>query len=129
MKVSNIVGAVFSTIFKVAVAIVVVILIYKGAMMGYDFGYRIFDQEPMTTGEGRTVSVAVTENMSATEMGQMLKEKGLIEDTWLFLAQYYLSEFQKDIKPGIYDLSTSMTVEEMMEIMATHEEEEAGGSE
>ena len=128
MKASNIVGAVFGTIFKVAVAIVVVILIYKGAMMGYDFGYRIFDQEPMTAGEGRTVSVAVTENMSAAEMGQMLKDKGLIEDTWLFLAQYYLSEFQKDIKPGIYDLSTSMTVEEMMEIMAT-QEEEAGGSE
>lgn len=123
MKITNIVEAVFGTVFKVAVAVAVVILIYKGAMAGYDFGYRIFEQEPMTTGEGRTVTVAITEDMSAVEMGQMLKEKGLIEDTRLFFAQYYLSEFQKDIQPGIYELSTSMTVEEMMEIMAADKEE------
>lgn len=123
MKITNIVGAVFGTVFKVAVAAAVVILIYKGAMAGYDFGYRIFEQEPMATGEGRTVTVAITEDMSAIEMGQMLKEKGLIEDTRLFFAQYYLSEFQKDIQPGIYELSTSMTVEEMMEIMAAGTEE------
>lgn len=128
MKTADIVSAVFGMIIKVAVSVVVIIFVYKAALTGYEFGYQIFDQQPMTHGNGRTVTVAVTENMSAKEMGKMLKENGLIQNTALFMAQYYLSEFREEVKPGIYDLSTSMTVEEMMEIMAADREEEESRS-
>lgn len=129
MKAGNVISAMFGTMLKIVITVAVVLLIYKGAVTGYEFGYRIFKQEPMSLGEGRTVTVTVTENMSAQEMGEMFLQKGLINDTTLFLAQYYLSEFQKDVKPGIYELSTSMTVEEMMEVMATWQEEEESDSE
>lgn len=128
MKIQNVVSAVCGTIIKIAVAVVVVAFIYNTAMKGYDFGYRVFDQEPVSLGEGRTVTVSVTENMSVSEMGNMLYEKGLIKDTTLFLAQYYLSEFRESIKPGIYELNTSMTPEEMFEVMATQTEKEGSGS-
>ena len=32
--------------------------------------------------------------------------------------EYLLSEYKKDWKPGTYELSTAMTAEEMMEVMA-----------
>jgi len=38
--------------------------------------------------------------------------------------QYLLSEYKQDFKPGTYDLSTAMTAEEMMKVMATDTEEE-----
>ena len=50
-------------------------------------------------------------------MGRLFLSKGLIRDDRLFVLQYYLSEFRKDLKTGDFELSTAMTVEEMMEAM------------
>ncbi len=128
MKTNNIVSAIFGTILKIVFAMVVVAVIFRGSMAGYEFGYRVFKQQPMALGEGRAVEVKVSEDMTPKQMGEMFLEKGLIKDTTLFMAQYYLSEFREKVKPGTYVFSTSMTVEEMMEIMATHTEEEESES-
>ena len=53
----------------------------------------------------------------------MLEEKGLIEDARLFVVQELLSAYHGEILPGIYDLSTSMTAEEMLAVMSTPTEE------
>ena len=60
--------------------------------------------------------------MSASDIGNLFESKGLIRDARLFTLQYYLSEYRKDVKPGIFDLSTAMTAEEMMAAMAVKEE-------
>ena len=128
METKDVVSAIFGTVVKVMLIAFVVIMVYRGARTGYNYGYRVFKQEPMTLGEGRTVTVKITENMSVKEMGELFLQKGLIADTTLFTAQYYLSEFREGVKPGTYVLSTAMTVEEMMEVMATTvEETEADG--
>ena len=71
----------------------------------------------------------ITEDMSAKEMGKMLAEKGLIRDENLFLFQYMFSEFKEDLLPGEHDLSTAMTVEEMMEEMTKEKVVEAENNE
>lgn len=129
MKTKNLMSAVFGTVLKVAVTVAVVIIIYKGAVFGYDFGYRVFAEAPMAVGEGRTVTVAITEGMSPKDIGEMMEAKGLVRDSKLFAIQYMLSEFRKDVKPGIYDLSTSMTPEEMMESMAQQGQTDEDGGE
>jgi len=53
----------------------------------------------------------------------MLEEKGLISDYRLFVVQELLSAQHDKIKPGIYDLSTDMKAEEMLEILAGEGEE------
>lgn len=118
MKAWNIVSAVVGAIIRAAVAIAVVYLIYRGAVICYDYGYRIFTEPAISSGEGRTVTVAVTEEMSASDIGTLLENKGLIRDKYLFVLQYYLSEYRKDVKPGVFELSTSMTAEDMMKVMA-----------
>ena len=123
METKDVVSAILSTMIKVVLTVLVVILVYRGAITGYNFGYRVFKQEPMTLGEGRTITVTITESMSVKEMGELFLQKGLIKDAALFTAQYYLSEFREEVKPGTYELSTAMTVEEMMEVMATAVEE------
>lgn len=120
MKTSKLILAVVSAILKVVVVVVVVLFIYKGAMTCYEYGYRIFEEAPMSaTGEGRAVTVTVTEQMTPKEIGTLLLSKGLIRDDKLFVLQYHLSEFKKDVKPGTFELTTAMTVEEMMEVMAS----------
>lgn len=127
MKSGNIIAAVFGVIFRVVVAILVVYAVYRGAVICYDYGYRIFTEPAMTVGEGRTITVAVTEDMSALDIGKLFESKGLIRDSRLFVLQYYLSEFRKEVGPGTFELSTSMTVEEMMEAMTVSPED--GGEE
>ncbi len=126
MKSGNVVLAVFGAICRVVVAILAIFVIYRGAMACYDYGYRIFTEPAVSSGDGRTVTVAVTESMSPSDIGKLFESKGLVRDARLFTLQYYLSEFKADVKPGIFELSTSMTAEEMMEAMTVTSEEESG---
>lgn len=123
MKTGSLVPMVVGAIFRVIAVIVVVFLIYRGATVCYDYGYRIFAEPAISTGEGRKVTVTITEDMSPQEIGTLFLSKGLIRDDKLFVMQYYLSEFQKEVKPGVFELSTAMTVEQMMEVMATAPDE------
>lgn len=124
MKATNIIVAIFSTVIKIALTVIVVLFIYNGAMIGYEFGYRVFKQQPMALGTGRSVTVSIPEDVTVKGMSELFLEKGLIDNKLLFTAQYYLSEFREELRPGVYELSTAMTVEEMMEVMGTHPEEE-----
>lgn len=124
MKTSKLVAMVCSVILKVAVIIAVIFVIYRGAMLCYDYGYRIFAEPAISAGEGRSVTVTVTEDMTPKEIGTLLLSKGLIRDEKLFVLQYYFSEFQKEVKPGTFELTTAMTVEEMMEVMASQASED-----
>ena len=124
MKAANLAGAVLGAILKVVFAVFVVYLVYTGASKCYDYGYRIFTEPAISSGEGRKITVTLTSAMSATEIGTTLQEKGLVRDGKLFALQYLLSEYKKDWKPGTYELSTAMTAEEMMEVMAGQTESE-----
>lgn len=117
MKITDVIVAVCGTVIKIALAVVAVMVLYRGAAKAYDYGYRIFEEAPVSSGEGYTITVNITEDMSAKEMGEMLADKGLIRDPQLFVFQYMFSEFKDDLLPGEHDLSTAMTAEEMMEEM------------
>ncbi len=110
-------------ILKIALALAVVLLIYNLGIKAYDFGYRIFAEEPMELGNGRVVSVSIVEGKTVAEIGDILEEKGLIRDARLFYFQEMFSEYRGELKPGVYELSTGMTPYEMMAIMAATEEE------
>lgn len=125
MKIKNLIGVVAGTVLKVVVYAAVIMFIWRGAYMAYDYGYRIFEEAPMSTGNGRVVSVTIPEDMSAKEMGTLLEQKGLIRDGQLFVLQYHLSEFKADLLPGTFELSTAMTVDEMLKTMTIEPIEES----
>ena len=110
--------SIVGTIMKAVIAIVAVMLIYRYAMIAYSYGYQIYNQQPLATGEGRSVSISISESDSVSDIGTMLVNKGLISDKKLFWLQERLSEYHGMIKPGTYELSTAMTPDEMMQIMA-----------
>lgn len=129
MDIKQLIGSIVETCIKIIVVVFVVMFVYKTAIKAYDYGYRIFAEEPMTFGEGRTISIYVEEEDSVKDIGNDLQEKGLIRDANLFYIQTVLLGYSEKIQPGIYDLNTSMRTEEMLEIMAENyvEEDEAEG--
>lgn len=124
MNTKNVVLAILGTIAKVAVAVLVVMFIYKAAVKAYDFGYSIFEDKPMAEAPGREVTVSITDGKGAKEIGEILESKGLIEDATVFYLQNFLSSYKDELQPGMYTLNTSMTPTEMMEVMSGQEEVE-----
>ena len=129
MKVLNIISAVAGAIFRLVTAIAVVYLIYQGAGICYDYGYRIFTEPAISAGEGRTVTVTITDNMSPMEIGELFESRGLVRDAKLFTMQYYLSEYRKEVGAGTFELSTAMNAEEMMAAMVVVKDEAEGEAE
>nr|WP_318683962.1 endolytic transglycosylase MltG [uncultured Acetatifactor sp.] len=127
MNSGNLVAAVLGAVLKVIAAVAMIYLIYRGAAMCYDYGYRIFMEPAVSEGEGRTVTVTITEDMSAADIGDLFEQEGLVEDSTLFMLQYYLSEYRRDVKPGVFELNTAMTAEEMMAAMASSDAEDETG--
>ena len=119
--------SVMMTLLKITIGVILVLLVYKLCFSAYDFGYRIFEEEPVDTIGARTVSVAIVEGKGPKEIGEILEEKGLIQNSTLFYFQEMFSEYHDELQPGVYELRTDMTPFEMMQIMAgkveTEEEE------
>jgi UPF0755 protein len=111
-------GTFIDVVVKIIVAVLVIIFIYKGALLAYGYGYRVFTEEPVTKGDGKIISVEIKKGESASSIGKMLESKGLIRDHKLFVIQERLSGYHKKEAAGIYDLNTSMTTDQMLAIMA-----------
>lgn len=110
-----------------AVILILMFLLWVGKR-GYEFGYRVFTETSAAEPPGKDVVVLIRSDMSKRDVAEMLEEKGLIKDPWLFLIQYRLTDFKK-IEPGTYTLNTSMTVHDMAAIMEGSEEETEGENE
>lgn len=114
-------------VIKVAVTVLVIVLIYRLAVTAYTFGFRVFAEKPMTEGEGITVTIVVSEEDDVRSLGQKLYERGLIRDTNLFYFQELLSNYHDQMQPGRHQLNTSMTVEEMLGVLASEPDPEPTG--
>lgn len=115
-KKSSIIAGAF---FRFALYLCVIVCVIYIGKSAYDFGYEIFNQETMDTEEnGRDVTIVIKEGDSAYQIGKTLKKKGLIGDAKIFVAQEMLSSYKGKLQMGTYILNTSMTPDEMMEIMA-----------
>ena len=124
MNVKYLIITMLETIVKIVILAAVVVFVFRTSTQAYDFGYRVFADEPMSVSGGRTITVGIVEDASLKEIANMLEEKGLIEDANLFIVQELLSAYHGKILPGIYDLSTDMKAEQMLEILSTSTEEE-----
>ena len=113
---------------KAAFVIVVIMLISKYAKLAYSYGYQIFNQSAVSSGTGRTVSFTVNSGDDVDTIADNLAGLGLIKDKTLFKLQERFSESHEKEKPGTYELSTSMTPEEMLTIMSGGQEGAEGGS-
>lgn len=108
---------------KVIVLVCLVMILYKGATSAYYYGYSIFNDNGMEEEPGTDISVTVDKSAGAKDIGKMLEEKGLVENGTVFWLQSLMVEKGSEMKPGRYDLNTSMTAYEMINIMAAEEKE------
>lgn len=124
MKVRQMLATVLSALMKIAIAIWVVNFIYTKSVAAYEFGFRVFTEEAVSPAPGREVSFSYTEGKSDKDLAKALFDKGLVRDERLAYVQLLVAENKKSMVPGIYTLTTAMTVEEMVNAMCPEEVEE-----
>ena len=115
--------SVLDVVFRIAIWVIIIYFVIKGATRCYNLGYRVFTEEPMASaGYGKEVVVEIPVDFNAKELGELFESKGLSRDSILFALQYYASEYREGVKGGTYTLSTEMTAEEMFERISAENE-------
>lgn len=120
---------IISISLKVIVAAILIMVLYKGTTMAYSYGYAVFNDVPVEEAPGTDVTVTIDKDTSAREIGNILESQGLVNNGFVFYLQTKMIEKGSQMKPGRYELNTSMTAEEMISVMAANEEEKAEGAE
>lgn len=106
--------------------VLIVCALYYVGLSSYSFGYRVYTEPAVSSGNGQSMLVQVTEDMSLKDLAEVLEEKGLIRDARLFYLQATLCKFEP--KMGNYTLKTSMTPPQMMEAMTPTKEDSSDDS-
>ncbi len=125
MKISTLISGIINFIVRAAIVVVVIYGVKQVCIKAYDYGYRIYSEPPMSEENGIDVVITIPMGSSVSDIGQILKDNGLIRDDKLFHMQELLSDYHDKIEPGTYTLNTSMTAEEMMAVMSPSLSEEA----
>lgn len=124
MSIKGVVSGVIGACVRIIILALLVMFVYKTSLRAYEFGYRVFAEPPVAAGTGWDVDVTIPMGKGASGIGEILEEKGLIRDKSLFYFQELLSAYHGKLQPGFYTLNTSMTAEQMMEIMAAGKSDE-----
>lgn len=106
--------------------VLIVCALYYVGLSSYSFGYRVYTEPAVSSGNGQSMLVQVTGEMSLKDLAEVLEEKGLIRDARLFYLQAVLCKFEPQM--GNYTLKTSMTPSQMMEAMTPIEEDSSDDS-
>lgn len=114
-------------VFRILLMVLIIVLIIFGARKLYALGYEAFSARPVAESpdEGENITVVITKDMSVREIGELLIEEGLIDESIeAFLIQANVYGYAHSIVPKPYVLNTSMSVSEMLEFMSRTEEDE-----
>lgn len=125
MKSSKMALSVLNSVLGILIMVLILFVTLKAGEAAYNLGYRVFTEPSVDKEPGKDVTVRIQKEISATELGSLLEEKGLVDNGVLFSIQLYLSSFDDKLKSGDYVLNTSQTAEEMIQILAGEETEEA----
>lgn len=106
-------------ILRLLVLVCLLVVLFYLGRQAYALGHEAFDEKPVDIGEGRTIVVTITDDMSTYQIGRMLRAEGLLTESALaFWLQELISEYHNQILPGTYALKTSMTTQDMFPILA-----------
>ena len=85
----------------------------------YDVGYGVFSQQSKDApGTGIAVWFTVEEGVGATKLAEQLEAEGIVESAREFLIQERVSDYSGKYVPGTYALSSEMTTEEILSVIA-----------
>lgn len=113
----SVAAGILGWIGKIIVYAIVGFMMYEGVTKGYAFGYEVFYPTAIEAEPGTEKSITIEEGTTPSQAADQLIEAGLIRNKAAFMVQALFYDYT--IYPGTYELNTSMTSKEMLEILNT----------
>lgn len=121
------------TIIHIGIYIIVIFLFIKAATLAYDFSYEVFGNPAMSKYNQETVRVEIPKGSTVKDTAKILKDNDLIKYESAFVMRMKLAKLSENIQPGTYDMSQTMTADEIMTMLTTKQaavpDESSGESE
>ena len=115
--INRVTGAIIGISFRLIIYAIAILLIYEGAVKGYEFGHEIFYDSSVEEAPGRDMEINVEAGTSVSSVGKELEKDGLINNRYSFIIQAMVYKYE--IQPGVYTLNTSMTSREILDVLST----------
>lgn len=106
--------------FFVKLAIFFVVIYLIGVRL-FNFGYKLFYEKAMTNGEGEEIVFEIKNGDTVDDIAENLKTAGLIDDPFVF--KFRAKIYKTNFTPNVYNLKTSMTIKNMLDIFDEQEQE------
>ena len=97
---------------------VLTLLIHLG-YLGYDFSYQVFGDPVMSKYDTETVEFTVQEGQNLSDIASALEHAKLIKYKAAFEIRAKLEKLDNKLSPGTYELSKSMTADQMLVVLTT----------
>lgn len=124
--INKITGTVIGVSGKLILYAVVLLLLVEGMTRGYAFGHHIFYATAVDPAPGRNQTVVISQDQSPWDAVGMLKDMRLIDNEWTVRIQLMFYDYSP--KPGTYDLNSSMTSKEILQLLNEGPSEETGNT-
>jgi UPF0755 protein len=108
----------FGLCVNVAIYALIIIFAIRIVVFSYDFSYEVFGDVPVSVTSEEMVPVQISDGASTDEIATILEKKGLIKYKYAFIIHVGLSQYKGKIQAGNYELSPSMTMDDMLAIMS-----------
>lgn len=99
--------------------VIVILIVSNLSSSAYDFCYEIYGTVTVDKAPGRDVTIQIEEGESTKNVAKKLELNRVIVNDTTFYIRTKLSE--KTIFPGTYILNTSMSYEEILDVIADYE--------
>ncbi len=104
--------------FRIILILVCILIFVALCATGYRVMYDVFADEPVSESSSVGVVVRIDSDMNTYEIGKRLEDEGLVKSAFVFTVQAKLfTQSGKSLLPGTYSLNSSMTAEEIIEIL------------
>lgn len=120
--------ATIQVLVNIIIYTVLILAIVKIVSWTYHFSYQIYGNVTVESAPGRDVTVEIEEQEGTMEIASDLYEKETVIDKYSFFIRMKLTTGKKrPILPGTYTLNTSMTYEEILDILTKEVSAETSG--
>lgn len=121
-EINAITGTIIGISGKLIVYALVILLLVEGMSRGYAFGHEVFYATAMEPEPGTRYSLTIPEDQKPADVAKLLKDTGLIRNEYAVRIQMRFYDYK--IYPGTYELNTSMTSKEILQVLNTKPEKE-----
>ncbi len=111
----DILGYLLGWLLNLVFYAVVALAIYFVATRVYEFSYQVFGDRVCEAAPGRDVEIHIEEGESTMEIAEKLYMNKIVVNKYTFYLKVQLYEYK--IMQGTFELNTSMTYDEILEVI------------